>query len=122
VLTPFHRTLATAIVFVSFSVYFTGFPGYQHIYFTPGLLLRFPPQIWRLVTSFLLSGPKIGLIIHPMWAYQNLSQLETGHPKFPRKEDVLYYLMTVGSFIIVGHSSSRRRPVFMSTHLVYLPA
>jgi Derlin-2/3 len=97
---PMARTLATAIVFVSFSVYFTGFPGYQHIYFTPDLLFRFPPQIWRLVTSFLLSGPKIGLIIHPMWAYQNLSQLETGHPKFPRKEDVLYYLMTVGCFII----------------------
>lgn len=35
-------------------------------------------------------------------AYQYLSQLETTNPKFQRKEDVLWYLITVGGFIIVG--------------------
>jgi len=73
------------------------------------------------VTSFLLSGPKIGLILDPYWAYQNLRQLEMGHPKFPRKEDVLYYLITVGSFIMVGHFPLRR-PIHTSPHLVYLPS
>ena len=39
-------------------------------------------------------------------AYQYLSQLETTNPKFPRKEDVLWYLITVGGFIIVGFDIS----------------
>lgn len=38
--------------------------------------------------------------------YQYLSQLETSNPKFPRKEDVLWYLITVGGFIIVGFDTS----------------
>ncbi|KAK0652931.1 Der1-like family-domain-containing protein [Cercophora newfieldiana] len=103
---PMARTLATAIVLISLSVYygsgmFSFLPGYKHVFFTPALLFRFPPQIWRLVTSFLVSGPKLGLIMHPVFAYQYLSQLEAGHPKFQRKEDVLWYLITVGTFIIL---------------------
>lgn len=38
-------------------------------------------------------------------AYLYLSQLETSNPKFQRKEDVLWYLITVGGFIIVGLTS-----------------
>jgi len=33
-----------------------------------------------------------------------LKQLETANFKFPKKEDVMWYLMTVGGFIIVGSS------------------
>lgn len=38
-------------------------------------------------------------------AYLYLGQLETSNPKFQRKEDVLWYLITVGGFIIVGLTS-----------------
>ncbi len=62
----------------------------------------FPPEIWRLVTPFLISGPQVGLILDPYFAYQYLSQLETTNPKFARKEDVLWYLITVGGIIVVG--------------------
>ena len=34
--------------------------------------------------------------------FQYTSQLETGHPKFPRREDLLWYFLFVGTVIIVG--------------------
>jgi len=98
---PMARTLATAIIVTSFTIYFTNFISFNHIYFATDRLFRFPPEIWRPVTSFLLSSPKIGLILDPMWAFQYLRQLEQGHPKFQRREDVVWYLITVGGFIIL---------------------
>jgi len=121
-LTSSPRTLATAIVVTSLAVHFTPFlDGYQ-IYFSTHRLLRFPPEIWRLVTSFLLSGDGLQLILDPLWAYQNLRSLEVGHPKFGRREDVLWYLITVGGFIIVGHLSSCHPPLLHQCTSLYLPA
>ncbi|KAK3308896.1 Der1-like family-domain-containing protein [Chaetomium strumarium] len=97
---PMARTLATAILITSVSVYF-GLLSTSWIYFTEDRLFRLPPEIWRLATSFLLSGPQLGILLDPYFAYQYLKQLETQNPKFPRKEDVLWYLMTVGGFIIL---------------------
>ncbi|KAK4246293.1 Der1-like family-domain-containing protein [Corynascus novoguineensis] len=97
---PMARTFATAILVTSISVHF-GFVSYAWFYFTEDRLLRFPPEIWRLATNFFLSGPKLGIIMDPYFAYQYLKQLEVASPRFPRKEDVLWYLITVGSFIIL---------------------
>jgi hypothetical protein len=38
--------------------------------------------------------------------YQYMSQLEQGNSRFPRKEDFLWYLIFVGTTILVGHSLS----------------
>jgi hypothetical protein len=102
---PMARTLATAIVVTSISVHF-GLLSYAWFYFTEDRLFRLPPEIWRLATNFFLSGAQMGIIMDPYFAYQYLKQLEMANSKFPRKEDVLWYLMTVGSFIIVGPSHS----------------
>jgi hypothetical protein len=100
---PMARTLATAIVVTSISVHF-GLLSYAWFYFTEDRLFRLPPEIWRLATNFFLSGAQMGIIMDPYFAYQYLKQLETANLKFPRKEDVLWYLITVGGFIIVGPS------------------
>ncbi|KAL2021502.1 hypothetical protein VTK56DRAFT_7135 [Thermocarpiscus australiensis] len=97
---PMARTLATAILATSVAAHF-GFLPYAWLYFTEDRLFRLPPEIWRLVTSFLLSGPQLGIVMDPYFAYQYLSQLEMTNPKFARKEDVLWYLITVGGFIIL---------------------
>jgi hypothetical protein len=34
--------------------------------------------------------------------YQYVSQLELGHPRFPRKEDLLWYFMFICTTILVG--------------------
>ena len=83
---------------------FTGVLPGRWLYFDERLLFKMPPEIWRLVTSFLITKPKFGLIMDTYFLYQNLSQLETLNPKFSKKEDVLWYLITVGAFILVSAS------------------
>ncbi|KAL2179219.1 Der1-like family-domain-containing protein [Thermothelomyces heterothallicus CBS 202.75] len=96
---PMARTLATAILVTSISVHF-GFVSFVWFYFTEDRLLRFPPEIWRLATTFFLSRPKLGIIMDPYFAFQYLRDLEVANSRFPRKEDVLWYLITVGGFIL----------------------
>ncbi|KAK3351334.1 Der1-like family-domain-containing protein [Neurospora tetraspora] len=96
---PMARTLATAILVTSITAHF-GLLPIDWIYFDESRLFKLPPEIWRLVTSFLLSSPQLGIVLDPYFAYQYLSQLETTNPKFQRKEDILWYLITVGGFII----------------------
>lgn len=55
-----------------------------------------------------------------------LKQLETANFKFPKKEDVMWYLMTVGGFIIVGSSlfvsfCLTQRPSYICPHSAFLP-
>lgn len=97
---PIARTLTTAIAVTSIGCYL-GLLPFAWFYFATDRLFRIPPEIWRPVTSFFLTTPKEGIILDPYFAYQYLSQLETANTKFPRKEDVLWYLITVGTFIIV---------------------
>ncbi|KXX75288.1 Derlin-2 [Madurella mycetomatis] len=97
---PMARTLATGIVAISIPAHL-GFLSFHQLYFTEHMLFRLPPEIWRLVTSFLLCGPQLSLIMDPYFAYQYMKQVETSNPKFSRKEDVLWYLITVCSFIII---------------------
>jgi hypothetical protein len=61
---PMARTLATAILAVSVPAHF-GLLPFQWLYFTEDTLFRLPPEIWRPVTSFLLSGPQLGIVMDP---------------------------------------------------------
>jgi len=97
---PMARTMATAVLATSVSVYF-GLLPYDWIYFTEDRLFKLLPEIWRLPTSFFLSSPQMGIVLDPYFLFQYLTQLETGNPRFPRKEDVLWYMITVGSMIVV---------------------
>lgn len=61
---PMARTLATGIVAISIPAHL-GFLSFHRLYFTEHMLFQFPPEIWRLVTSFLLCGPQLSLIMDP---------------------------------------------------------
>lgn len=58
------RSLATAIFVTSIAAHF-GLVPYLWLYFTEDRLFRLPPEIWRPVTSFLLSSPKFGIVMDP---------------------------------------------------------
>lgn len=96
------RTFVTATLVISIGIHF-GFLPYVWFYYSTWRLFRLLPEIWRPFTSFCLTGPQIGIIFDTYWLYQYLVQLETANPRLPRKEDVLWYLLVVGSTIIVGH-------------------
>lgn len=101
---PLARTFATTILVTSLSTHVFGLLPFSWLLFHQSFLFQMPPQIWRLVTAFLISTPKLGIIMDPYFVYQYLGQLERGNPKFTRKEDVLWYLMTVGSMILLASS------------------
>ncbi|KAK2602207.1 hypothetical protein N8I77_008758 [Diaporthe amygdali] len=95
------RTFATAVLVTSIAAHVIGIVPYSWIYFHYLELWRLPPHVWRLVTSFWLTGPNIGIVMDTYFVYQYASQLETTHPKFGRKEDLLWYLVFCGAVIIV---------------------
>ena len=61
---PMARTFATAILLVSIPVHF-GWVSYHYFYFSEDRLFRLPPELWRLVTNFFLSGAQLGIIMDP---------------------------------------------------------
>lgn len=99
-LPPISRTLATWMFVSSVGLYF-GFIPSQWLGWHASYILRFPPQIWRLVTGFLITGPQLGLLFDTYFFYKAASDLETGHPRLRRKEDFIWYLICVCSFIAI---------------------
>lgn len=108
-----NRTVATA-VFASSVAAYTGMVSMYPFFFHYSFLLQFPPAIHRLFTSFLLTGPGLGVLFETYFVYSYLSQIEKSNPKFSRKEDLLWYLMFVGGVIIVGLPCSRIPSVYIS--------
>jgi Derlin-2/3 len=58
------RTLTAAVVAVSTLVY-GGLLSAYPILFASEKLFSLPPQLWRLVTPFLLTKPKLSIILDP---------------------------------------------------------
>ncbi|KAM3455509.1 hypothetical protein MY5147_007900 [Beauveria neobassiana] len=99
-LPPISRTLATWMFLSSVGLYF-GFVPSQWLGWHSSYILRFPPQIWRLATGFLITGPQLGLLFDTYFFYKAASDMETGHPRMRRKEDFIWYLICVCSFIAI---------------------
>jgi len=97
---PFARTLTAAIVLTTICTRVLGFGGNWVMLDGLHRIFKLPPEIWRFATAFFIAGPKLEMIMDPYFAYQNLRELEMANPKFSKKEDLLWYLITVGGFTI----------------------
>ena len=60
------------------------------------------PEIWRLVTPFLITGPQLGLILDPYFLYTYGSQLELECARFSQPGDFFVYIMFVCTTILVS--------------------
>ncbi|PHH52339.1 hypothetical protein CFIMG_004862RA [Ceratocystis fimbriata CBS 114723] len=98
-LPPVARTITATAFGMSILVY-TGILPYRWIMFTWFDVLQIPPQIWRLPTSFLLTGSGLGMLFDPFMLYRGLVELEVGNSRFPRREDVVWYLICVSLMTI----------------------
>ncbi|KAI1458503.1 Der1-like family-domain-containing protein [Annulohypoxylon moriforme] len=94
---PIARTVATAVFLCSVGVY-TGMISAEPFIFHYSLLFKFPPGLYRLVTSFLLTGSGMSVLFDTYFVFTYLSQLEN-NPKFQNKEDLIWYLMFVTGII-----------------------
>lgn len=62
---PVIRTLTAATLLVSVLVHTEMIPFY-YVAFVQKLILQMPPkwpEIWRVVTAFLVTGPKFGILM-----------------------------------------------------------
>ncbi|KAI0471777.1 Der1-like family protein [Xylariaceae sp. FL0804] len=96
---PIARTVATVVFLASVGVY-TGMLDIYGFLFHYSLLIKFPPAVHRLVTSFLITSKDLGVLMDTYFLYTYIAQLERGHPKFMKKEDLLWYLTFVGGAIV----------------------
>jgi Derlin-2/3 len=93
-------------VATSVAVYGGLLPGQYIIFYGPWIYGKFPPQIWRLVTSFLLTGPQLGMIFDPFMLWNYGSGLEKDSPRFTRKGDFFVFVAFVALVILVSHEAS----------------
>ncbi|ORY71513.1 Der1-like family protein [Pseudomassariella vexata] len=114
---PVARTVST-LVFASSVAVYTGMVSMEPFLFHYMFLLKFPPGIHRLVTSFLVTGPQLGVIFDTYFLYTYLSQLEKTNSKFTRKEDLIWYLTFVGSFIIIINQLWTGAPIYLQALMI----
>jgi len=79
-----------------------GFIDPYYVVFLRYKLFSALPQLWRLVTAFILTGPKFSLLMDPYFLYTYGSQLETEASRFTQPGDFFVYLMFVCFVILVS--------------------
>lgn len=80
---------------------------YNYLYVTQFVFtLKMMPQVWRLVTSFMITKPKFGILMDPYFLYQYGSGLEMESSRFSQPGDFFVYTMFVGSAIVVSQARS----------------
>ncbi|KAF3064545.1 hypothetical protein GL218_02183 [Daldinia childiae] len=93
---PIARSIATAVFLCSVGVY-TGMLNIEPFIFHYSRLIRFPPTLYLIITSFLLTGSGMAVLFDTYFVFTYLSQLETGNSKFSKKEDMIWYLFFIAS-------------------------
>ncbi|CAK7223980.1 hypothetical protein SCUCBS95973_005363 [Sporothrix curviconia] len=99
-LPPLSRTMATA-VFVSSACVYSGLISGGWFFFHPAYIFKLIPEVWRIPLSFMITMPKLSILLDPYFLFSYLSQMEVGNPRFPRREDMVWYLIFVSSAIII---------------------
>lgn len=66
------RTLTAAVVVTSCAVYANN-SLFQYVYFDwAEAFAQFPPKLWTPITAFLVSGPKLYIIMDPYFSWSHL--------------------------------------------------
>ncbi|OXV12149.1 hypothetical protein Egran_00098 [Elaphomyces granulatus] len=97
---PISRTL-TALTFVQSALVYGGLLSAYRVVFRSDLVFKLLPEIWRVITPFLLTGPKLSFLLDLYFMYTYSSSLETGSPRFGFPGDFLTYVIFVSSVIVL---------------------
>jgi Derlin-2/3 len=124
------RTVSASALVLSLAVHMGLLSGYRVIYHTY-YIFKILPELWRVPTSFLLTGSGLSMVFDTYFLYRYLSELEVSNRRFPRREDLIWYLICVCAGILVSlpalapplypcRSTISANP--RRKHLIYLPA
>jgi len=74
-------------------------------YWSPGHVFRLDgfPEIWRLFTSFFITGPKLSILFDSYFLFTYMSSLERGSPRFTDPGSVIIFLLfTMGVIMVLA--------------------
>ncbi|KAL6360358.1 hypothetical protein LRP88_06063 [Fusarium phalaenopsidis] len=96
------RNLTTATVVLTLLGSIGVIPSY-YLFYHPSYLFQMPPHLWRPITGFLIAfeGFPMSLLFDAYHLYSYCAQLEIGNPRFPRKVDLIWYILLVCSWILM---------------------
>ncbi|OCK78832.1 DER1-domain-containing protein [Lepidopterella palustris CBS 459.81] len=100
-LPPVSRTITAATVIIS-ALGYGGIIPLLPLIFIRERLLHIPPEVWRMVTAFLITGPKLSIILDPYFLYNYGSSLENESPRFSRPGDFFTYVVFIASIIVAS--------------------
>ncbi|OJJ48784.1 hypothetical protein ASPZODRAFT_90635 [Penicilliopsis zonata CBS 506.65] len=92
-------------------------PGW-HSVFVSELILKFPPQIWRIFTPFVLTEPNISFIFDLYFLYFYGVALERDSSRFSAPGDFLTYVFVVGIFVLFTAGFLMKAPILLPALLV----
>ncbi|KAL1995302.1 hypothetical protein VTN49DRAFT_1489 [Thermomyces lanuginosus] len=111
---PISRTL-TALALVESVLIHAGILNPRLIIFYAPRLLTWFPEIWRLVTPFLLTGPGFQMFYDLYFLYTYSSQLEVNSSRFNQPGDFFVYVVFLFAVILATAG-------FYLQEYVFLPA
>jgi len=97
---PVTRTLVAATFLISALVHGDAIQG-ERVVFAWEYLWQFPPEVWRIATSFLITRPKIAIIMDPFFLWQYGTALETESLRFANPGDFFMYIIFVAAVTLV---------------------
>ncbi|KAH9822741.1 F-LANa protein [Teratosphaeria destructans] len=99
---PVARTMTAAAVCLSVPTWLGFIDPYYVVWITSRVFtLRAAPQFWRIVSTFILTGPKLGMILDPYFLYTYGSQLEREASRFQHSGDFFVYIIFVCVIILL---------------------
>ena len=109
-----------AAMFAESALIHGGLVSYAYAAFYQPWIFKFPPEVWRLLTSFLLTGGGFSFVfdLYFMWTYG--TGLERESSRFSQPGDFFTYVCFVATTILV--SRPHATPFDMRhAHLAFLP-
>jgi hypothetical protein len=132
ILTASHRTITALALLVSGFGYAGIISLSTYVFYMPFIFTtKAWPQLWRLLTAFLITKPKFAILMDPYFLYQYGSLLERESSRFSQPGDFFMYTAFVSAVIVVSTSTflvvrvSKLRRIDTRLRLItskYLPA
>ena len=117
---PVTRTLVAAAVITSLSAWGIGIPSIYRLVFVSSHIFTIKklPELWRLFTPFLITGPQFGLLLDPYFLWTYGKALETESSRFKEPGSYAVFLAFAGVTILVSSNTTGFRFHFTSRPLL----
>ncbi|KAB8416342.1 hypothetical protein FH972_024862 [Carpinus fangiana] len=97
---PITRTITACVVVTSLAVYGGIVSSTTILFYLPWIFGSFPPQLWRLITAFWLTKPKLSIVLDPYFLFIYGSQLERESTRFSSTSDFFVYVAFIHVVIV----------------------